>query len=215
MSRTLTAQDRSSLIRLASDLPKGSPERKAILAGLKKASYMTSDLEEAARRGDPKNFAKLLFEEHDEDSSFVLDSMLGELQEVLGGENPQSFRRAVDTELGKLNSGEVDSLIDSSPWRKELFALSDVMGESAVPDKVRKIKYQPKMSRGAVVGVWVEGIGADDWEYAGSRSLLNASDALKNRTTLDQILACLQALGAKPVSKGPARRTPSMFSQYD
>jgi len=35
MSRTLTAQDRSALIRLASDLPPGSAERKAILAGLK------------------------------------------------------------------------------------------------------------------------------------------------------------------------------------
>ena len=41
MSRSLTAQDRSSLIKLASSLPAGSPERKAILAGLgqtKKAS---------------------------------------------------------------------------------------------------------------------------------------------------------------------------------
>lgn len=34
MARTLTASDRRSLIRLASTLPKGSPERKAILAGL-------------------------------------------------------------------------------------------------------------------------------------------------------------------------------------
>ena len=36
MSRNLTAQDRSSLVKLASSLPKGSPERKAILAGLGK-----------------------------------------------------------------------------------------------------------------------------------------------------------------------------------
>lgn len=35
MSRTLTASDRSTLIRLASTLPKGSEERRAILAGLK------------------------------------------------------------------------------------------------------------------------------------------------------------------------------------
>ena len=34
MSRSLTAQDRTSLIRLASSLPAGSAERKAILAGL-------------------------------------------------------------------------------------------------------------------------------------------------------------------------------------
>lgn len=37
MSRTLTASDRSALIRLASAMPVGSPERKAILAGLKQA----------------------------------------------------------------------------------------------------------------------------------------------------------------------------------
>ena len=37
-SRTLTAADRSALIKLASTMPAGSPERKAILAGLEKAS---------------------------------------------------------------------------------------------------------------------------------------------------------------------------------
>lgn len=36
MSRTLTAADRSALIRRASTMPAGSPERKAILAGLQK-----------------------------------------------------------------------------------------------------------------------------------------------------------------------------------
>lgn len=34
MSRSLTASDRKNLIRLASELPQGSPERRAILAGL-------------------------------------------------------------------------------------------------------------------------------------------------------------------------------------
>ena len=33
-TRTITASDRSALIRLASSLPAGSPQRKAILAGL-------------------------------------------------------------------------------------------------------------------------------------------------------------------------------------
>jgi len=40
VSRSLTASDRKSLIRLASTLPKGSPERKVILAGLIKAASM-------------------------------------------------------------------------------------------------------------------------------------------------------------------------------
>ena len=35
MAKTLTASDRKSLIRLASSLPAGSPERRAILASLK------------------------------------------------------------------------------------------------------------------------------------------------------------------------------------
>ena len=36
MSRTLTASDRKRLIKLASTLPTGSPERKAVLKGLSK-----------------------------------------------------------------------------------------------------------------------------------------------------------------------------------
>jgi hypothetical protein len=38
MSRTLTASDRSALIRLASSLPKGNPTRRGILAGLKRVA---------------------------------------------------------------------------------------------------------------------------------------------------------------------------------
>ncbi len=38
MARTLTAADRSALIRLASTIPAGSKERKAILKGLSKSS---------------------------------------------------------------------------------------------------------------------------------------------------------------------------------
>ena len=45
MSRSLTASDRASLIKLASSLPKGSPERKAILAGLVKTSSDELDLD--------------------------------------------------------------------------------------------------------------------------------------------------------------------------
>jgi len=42
MSRSLSASDRSALIRLASTLPKGSPERKAILSGLSKTKVTSS-----------------------------------------------------------------------------------------------------------------------------------------------------------------------------
>lgn len=45
MPRTLSASDRSTLIKLASSLPKGSPEKKAILAGLGKLSQDSLDLD--------------------------------------------------------------------------------------------------------------------------------------------------------------------------
>ena len=44
MSRNLTASDRSSLIRLASGLPVGSSERKAILAGLAQTKTASSNV---------------------------------------------------------------------------------------------------------------------------------------------------------------------------
>ena len=53
MSRSLSASDRSALIRMASTLPKGSPERKAILAGLR-----TEPSRVAAPVG-PRDIAKL------------------------------------------------------------------------------------------------------------------------------------------------------------
>jgi hypothetical protein len=43
MPKRLTASDRSSLIKLASNLQKGSEERKAILSGLKKTSAYDQD----------------------------------------------------------------------------------------------------------------------------------------------------------------------------
>ncbi len=50
MARTLTAADRSALIRLASTMPAGSDERKAILAGLKGASRNWRNLEQRLSR---------------------------------------------------------------------------------------------------------------------------------------------------------------------
>jgi len=55
MSRTLTASDRKALIKLASTLPKGSDERKAILAmdvilDVSSASRTVADIEKATRK---------------------------------------------------------------------------------------------------------------------------------------------------------------------
>jgi hypothetical protein len=53
--RSLTASDRSVLIRLASSKPKGSPERKAILAGLRASG---SDAEVASTIEALANFTR-------------------------------------------------------------------------------------------------------------------------------------------------------------
>jgi len=50
MTRTLTAADRSALIRLASALPAGSAERRAILSGLQGSATKTA--------GDPNTEAE-------------------------------------------------------------------------------------------------------------------------------------------------------------
>ena len=44
MARTLTASDRSALLKMASKMPVGSPERKAILAGLSKSAAKLYDI---------------------------------------------------------------------------------------------------------------------------------------------------------------------------
>ena len=69
MARNITASDRKSLIRLASTMPKGSPERKAILNGLAKAATKRTDRRSVdsddpravlrAWGGDDKNNASL------------------------------------------------------------------------------------------------------------------------------------------------------------
>lgn len=69
MSRQLTASDRTALIRLASELPKGSRERKAILAGLQRSPWALSKKEcfafmegwfkEALRQANPNSLNDL------------------------------------------------------------------------------------------------------------------------------------------------------------
>lgn len=54
MTRTLTASDRFTLIRLASTLPVGSTERRAILAGLTRTASMTIRLPSSYPKGVEK-----------------------------------------------------------------------------------------------------------------------------------------------------------------
>lgn len=67
MSRTITAADRTALIRLASSLPKGDETRRAILNGLRLADcggrgYTKSDWEGAGKPGEGDLCNKLYHE---------------------------------------------------------------------------------------------------------------------------------------------------------
>ena len=74
MSRKLTASDRSALIRLASTMPAGSPERKAILAGLKTARFSSSsEIMREWRSGESPEAQK-----------GVLGSALADAHDILG-----------------------------------------------------------------------------------------------------------------------------------
>lgn len=59
MPRTLTASDRSRLIRLASTLPVGHPERKAILAGLNKQGATLREVKTVLHRAGLLNHCEL------------------------------------------------------------------------------------------------------------------------------------------------------------
>ncbi len=213
MSRNLTASDRSSLIRLASSLPAGSAERKAILAGLTKtSSLLTPDLEAAARIADVKVFASLLDAKYGDDAYLFLDDMSGELRPVLTGVSLREFRTNVDKVLYKFREVRENAAIAASPWKKELRALAEAFGTTVTPKDVRSIKYQPKLSKGVVVGAILEDIGD---ALGHMRTSIDEKVAVANGTNLKKVFLCLEDLGAKLVTRGMGPGKPKPWIDYD
>ncbi len=102
MSRSLTAQDRSSLIKLASDLPKGSPERKAILAGLTSrtatgSTVLNQFVDGIARKVAQKHGGKLVQDAH-------LTKTHGDVVEVWVG----MMTPLLDDQFTNSETGELD-----------------------------------------------------------------------------------------------------------
>ena len=60
MHRNLTANDRKNLIRLASELPKGSSERRAILSGLEKQARLDPEVESHLEEVTGRSYSKLV-----------------------------------------------------------------------------------------------------------------------------------------------------------
>jgi len=119
MSRKLTASDRKNLIRLASTLPKGSQERRAILANLSGAFYLDRD-----RYRSPFGIGKEIFESmlsQDTDKIWIKDNQ-GRLTEKEIGE------RALKGSLGSYLQNVADRFWeegDSPEWIAEYEELVD------------------------------------------------------------------------------------------
>ena len=104
--KTLTASDRSALIRLASELPKGSEERRAILAGLKVSKDLPTHIE---INKDVWNFIKKLT-----DKTSTIEPSLAELSKTSG--SPKGWYRDLAGYAFEVKDKIIPS--DKSQWDK-------------------------------------------------------------------------------------------------
>ena len=120
MSRNLTASDRKSLIKLASTMPVGSPERKAILKGLSKTKVASS--RKTAGEHPLGRMAIIYFdlamedynieEDADEGDAFA-QSLLDDPRKALGLESKalKSLSRMFGTRIKNEGHGSRDGLV--------------------------------------------------------------------------------------------------------
>ena len=119
MSRSLTAADRSALIRLASTMPAGSTERRAILAGLSRAA-MEFDTQEALDK---------YLKEHP-----GADKSKHKLKKQEGGKKPEDKGSGGSNHMNKMTSKDLEQHV-SGVYES---ALKDPSFK-ALMDKARKV----------------------------------------------------------------------------
>ena len=129
MSRTLTAADRSALIRLASTMPVGSKERKAILNGLKGASTKS-----ATRFPEPMG------------STSLVEWAAQEAAEVL----TKNWKRALKDDPGfstDVMAHDIDQVVESlNKWKSKIRGMRTAglaSDRSAMP-RLGLRRYGPK-----------------------------------------------------------------------
>lgn len=121
MAKTLTATDRKALIKLASLLPVGSPERKAILAGLEKTSSRMG-VELFTSFVDTKKFLNTLRAlGTDQQSQKLLEQVQRELVDRL---TPDSSTERAINRLSNLVSGNQDP----ANLRNQIFKVANELG---------------------------------------------------------------------------------------
>lgn len=131
MSRKLTASDRSRLIRLASTLPKGSSERKAILVGLSKVKVARS--------------LTVTFNIEVEDEVIMEDAEDGvrEAMKIMGGEEeevPEKARKKLEDEAIASVSSIFKKRVKRGRYRGGALQCSFDVASDEIADVERLIK---------------------------------------------------------------------------
>lgn len=137
MNRTLTAADRSALIRLASTLPEGSVERRAILAGLSKSALTAGtvrafitvasskltqfDQKLQARQPNPYRLGHYFA---------ALDKVRGDVQGVLDESGPEA--------LGQLRDSFDHRFTDLPPINATIKQIDQFLATGKLPSLVRR-----------------------------------------------------------------------------
>ena len=144
MSRALTAQDRSSLIRLASSLSAGSAERKAILAGLSKNSADETPAVKALMRdlGRINGVPNVYITDTRNDGYYHLRVVLTpkEGRNEMGGQSG----KVVDLEYSRGRWGQFYNLLEYPKVASAVRALVKRSGLAKESIEVPKKVYEPQ-----------------------------------------------------------------------
>jgi hypothetical protein len=108
MARSLTASDRTSLIRLASSLPVGSPERKAILAGL---NSISGSVKRTDISGDYGNRLVVRFDGNVVEFVVTTWGRIGGIDSLYGADKPEIVLKETSRPDPKLVLSKVKSIL--------------------------------------------------------------------------------------------------------
>lgn len=164
--RRLTASDRSALIKLASSLPAGSPERKAILAGLQGSPYANQikDLESKITALEAnKKVPDFIKSREIEDLKWKLYQLQRRSADVIENRRQKQESNALQAERNKAEKAFADRLKDPNEkikylkgMLKRMQSLYDISEEDYPHDEIDSIRQdiadleqQLKMTRKA------------------------------------------------------------------
>ena len=184
MSRSLTAQDRANLIRLASSLPAGSAERKAILAGLREPfrggmPKMSSSIPSRFWNLDPNYDFSDLTDHHEGQRVFVwIKKQLGVGTYKLGRKSSLGGMARALAKMGFERKGKIvyetesdmDPIVDYYVWvdasgKKIVSWENEADNESYAVGVADKAKRQPppaSIAKTILRMIWEPGMGLLD-----------------------------------------------------